>query len=134
MYRAKVESFTPLEIKKANAARTKLKALCVIGYKSILKIVDERKIDTPGSPFNQFLKEQWKNVDRTDPAYSFPDTSKKITGKWRVMSDAEKQVRFNLPECALYKWLIYCIALQGGLREGNRKIQDFELVVIVSLR
>jgi hypothetical protein len=98
-YKAWIESHTPDEIRAANRARAALrrrhKQNSGKGYPShTSKIHDERAVKRTLSPYMQFSMDRRASGDFK--AIGLGDSSKLIGQEWKALSEAEKQVCFQI--------------------------------------
>lgn len=94
-YDAWVQSHTPLQIKEANQARTKLRRLAKESngtVKSPPKIVDPRQVKKPSNAMMFFNSEQRATGDFK--GMSLTEGSKELFKQFSQLSEHEKQVAF----------------------------------------
>lgn len=89
-YEAWLNQYTPIQIKQANTARKHLRRL---GHKKYYGIHDERLVKAPLSPYLWFMKERHESGDFKH--LTVKDASMRLSGEWKNLTDAEKQVRFS---------------------------------------
>lgn len=93
IHQAWLQSKTPGEIERANAARSKLKnhfKMKIPARRMLIK--DDRIPKKPSAPYNYFFRSRYASAHAGLPVV---EAARLIAEKWTTLTDAEKAVRLH---------------------------------------